>query len=50
MTLVDTSNVTFVKPNLNNTSLANSTFNSLASNNPLAADGGQDGDPIEELR
>tara|TARA_R110000822_G_scaffold149056_4_gene288126 strand:+ start:3319 stop:5178 length:1860 start_codon:yes stop_codon:yes gene_type:complete len=50
MTLVDTSNVTFIKPNLSNSTLANSTFNSLASNNPLAADGGQDGDTIEELR
>ena len=50
MTLVDTSNVTFIKPNLSNSSLANSTFNSLAANNPLAADGGQDGDTIEELR
>tara|TARA_R110001592_G_scaffold59673_4_gene181184 strand:+ start:322 stop:2181 length:1860 start_codon:yes stop_codon:yes gene_type:complete len=50
MTLVDTSNVTFIKPNLSNSTLANTTFNSLASNNPLAADGGQDGDTIEELR
>ena len=50
MTLIDTSNVTFIKPNLSNSTLANSTFNSLASNNPLAADGGQDGDTIEEIR
>ena len=50
MTLVDTSNVTFNKPNLPNSTLANSTFNSLISNNPLAADGGQDGDTIEEIR
>ncbi len=50
MTIVDTSNVTFVNSNTLNTTLANTTFNSIASNNPLAADGGQDGDTIEELR
>ena len=50
MTIVDTSNVTFINPTSLNTTLANTTFNSIASNNPLAADGGQDGDTIEELR
>jgi hypothetical protein len=50
LTNVDTTNVVFLNPNLSNTSLANTIFNSLASNNQLAADGGQDGDTIEELR
>jgi len=50
LTNIDTTNVVFLNPNLSNTSLANTIFNSLASNNPLAADGGQDGDTIEELR
>ena len=51
LTTIDTTNVVFLKPNLSNVDdLANSIFNSLASNNPLAADGGSDGDTIEELR
>jgi hypothetical protein len=51
LTNIDTNNVVFLTPNLSNTgNLANIIFNSLASNNPLAADGGQDGDTIEELR
>jgi hypothetical protein len=51
ITNIDTTNVVFLTPNLSNTgNLANNIFNSLASNNPLAADGGQDGDTIEELR
>lgn len=50
ITNIDTTNVVFLNPNLSNTTLANTIFNSLASNNPLAADGGQDGDTIEELR
>ena len=32
------------------TALANQIFSSLATNNPLAADGGGDGDTVEELR
>jgi hypothetical protein len=47
-TTVDDTNVTFVKENLN-PALANTIFNSLATNNPVAADGGQDGDTTEEL-
>jgi hypothetical protein len=43
-------NVAFVNSNIINTALANTIFNSLAANNPLAADGGGDGDSIEELR
>ena len=30
--------------------LANQIFNSLTTNNPLAADGGMDGDTVEEIR
>ena len=39
----------FLTPNLN-TVTANSVFSSIAINNALAADGGQDGDTIEEIR
>jgi hypothetical protein len=42
-------NPTFVTPNLNSTT-ANAIFSSIAVNNPAAANGGQDGDTIEELR
>ena len=55
LTGVDTSFVTFVNqpiittPAVTNT-LANQIFNSLTTNNPLAADGGMDGDSIEEIR
>ena len=49
LTVIDDSGVSFIKQNLNPT-LANTIFNSLATNNPIAADGGQDGDTTEELR
>jgi len=55
LTGVDNTNVTFVNqpiittPTVTN-ALANQIFNSLTSNNPLAADGGMDGDTVEELR
>ena len=49
LTSIDSDNVSFVNEGLNPT-LANTIFNSLATNNPLAADGGQDGDTTEELR
>jgi len=42
--------VNFLNPNLSNTALANSIFNSLAITNPTAASGGGDGDSIEEIR
>ena len=42
-------NVTFINNNLNETT-ANTIFNSLAVTNPEAADGGGDGDTIEEIR
>ena len=50
LSLIDDTNIRFVKSDLSNTSLANSIFNSISSNNPLAANGGQDGDSIEEIR
>jgi len=50
LTIINTDNVTFVKPNLANTTLANTIFNSLAANNPEAASGGKSGDSIEEIR
>jgi hypothetical protein len=51
LTNLDTSNVRFLN-NLPNSvaSQANYVFNSLASNNPRAAYGGQNGDTIEEIR
>jgi len=55
LTGVDTSFVSFVnQPIITNPAatdtLANQIFNSLTTNNPLAADGGMDGDTIEEIR
>ena len=46
LTVVDDTNITFNNPNLADTALANTIFNSLASSNTLAADGGQDGDTV----
>jgi len=55
LTDVDDTNVTFINQPIITTPavtdvLANQIFASLATNNPVAADGGQDGDSIEELR
>ena len=50
LTVLDDTTFTFLNPNLSDTALANQIFSSVASNNELAADGGQDGDTIEELR
>ena len=50
LTVLDDTNFRFINPNLANTALANQIFSSVSSNNPLAADGGQDGDTVEELR
>ena len=47
---LSTSTINFVNSNINNTTLAQFVFNSLAVNNPTAASGGQDGDSIEEIR
>lgn len=49
LTSVSTNNVSFKINNLNPTT-SNYVLNSLASNNPEAADGGKDGDSIEEIR
>ena len=50
LTQVNDNGIKFNNPNLTNTTLATSIYNSVAANNVLAADGGQDGDTIEELR
>jgi hypothetical protein len=50
LTQIATSNITFNNNNIGNSTLANTIFNSLTINNPVAASGGQDGDSIEELR
>ncbi len=47
---LNTNNSLFKNSNLNNTSIAQFVFNSLAVNNPTAASGGSDGDTIEEIR
>ena len=49
VTNVSTSNVRFLKSNLNPTT-AQYIFNSIATNNPLAANGGGEGDSIVEIR
>ena len=49
ITNLNTSNTNFIKGGLDST-LGQYIFNSLASNNPTAASGGQDGDTIEEIR
>ena len=50
LTQVDDSNIVFINPNLADTTLANQIFDSVAANNVLAADGGMDGDTVEEIR
>ena len=50
LTAIDDTNIVFLNTNLSDSTLANTIFASIASNNVLAADGGQDGDTIEELR
>tara|TARA_R110001592_G_scaffold897_7_gene4648 strand:- start:4413 stop:6275 length:1863 start_codon:yes stop_codon:yes gene_type:complete len=42
--------IIFVNPNISNTSLADTIFNSVATNNIEAADGGQGADTIDEIR
>ena len=49
ITNLNTSTINFIKGGLDPT-LAQYVFDSLASNNPSAASGGQDGDTIEEIR
>ena len=50
LTVVDDTNIVFINPNLSNSTLADTIFNSVASNNEKAADGGMDGDTVEEIR
>jgi len=47
---VNAGNIQFLNSNITNTGLANTIFNSLVVNNSAAADGGGDGDTIEEIR
>lgn len=49
LTGIDDTNIVFLNQGLDPTT-ANTIFNSIAVNNTLAADGGQDGDTIEEIR
>ena len=50
LTIIDDSNIRFIKTNGLDPTTADSIFNSVSSNNTKAADGGQDGDTIEEIR
>ena len=50
LTNFNNTGVVFKNPNLSNTPLANIIFNSLATNNILAADGGQGAYTVEEIR
>jgi len=50
ITTLDDTNITFLNSNLVDTALADQIFGSIAANNPLAANGGQDGDTIDEIR
>jgi len=50
LTNYDATGIVFVNPNITNGTLANQIFASVATNNILAADGGQDADTIEETR
>jgi len=43
-------NIKFLNSNIANTSTAQQVYNSLAVTNPFAADGGGDGDSVEEIR
>jgi len=50
LTIFNTTNIQFVNPNITNSALANTIFESVATNNIQAADGGQGADTIEEIR
>ena len=50
LTAVDDTNITFINPDLSDTTLATQIFKSVAANNEKAADGGMDGDTVEEIR
>lgn len=49
LTNPNTNSIQFIKGGLNPT-LASTVFNSIATNNPIAASGGSDGDTINEIR
>lgn len=50
LTVLDTSTLHFINNNLSTSSLAQTIFDSVAVTNAKAADGGRDGDNVEELR
>ena len=50
LTTFDNTSITFVNPNIANSTLANTIFSSVATNNIKAADGGQGADSIDEIR
>ena len=50
LTGINTNLTTFINSNISNTTLAQTIFNSVASNNPIAATGGTAGDTLEEIR
>jgi len=50
LTGINTNLTTFINSNISNTALAQIIFNSVASNNPIAASGGTAGDTLEEVR
>ena len=50
LTSLDDTNIVFINPDLPNGALAQQIFDSVSSNNPLAADGGMDGDTVEQIR
>ena len=50
LTRINTSGITFIDNNPGNDTLAQTSFDSVAVNNPKAAAGGSDGDDINELR
>ena len=50
LTTINTSGITFIDNNPGNDTLAQTSFDSVAVNNPKAAAGGSDGDDINELR
>ena len=50
LTGINTNLTTFINSNISNTALAQTIFNSVASNNPIAASGGTAGDTLGEIR
>ena len=50
LTSFDAANITFVNPNIANSNIADIIFQSVATNNLMAADGGQAADSIDEIR